>query len=89
MPRADATAVATELRSGDGGDILVVGSRTMWNHLLVAGLVDELHLMLGPALLGAGTAVFAGSTPVPLRLLESRVLDESSLILARCASAPA
>jgi dihydrofolate reductase len=54
VPRADATAVATELRSGDGGDILVFGSRTMWNHLLVAGLVDELHLMLGPALLGVG-----------------------------------
>lgn len=84
MPRADATAVATELRRGDGGDIVVFGSRTMWNHLLVA-----LHLLLGPALLGAGTAVFAGSTPVPLRLLESRVLDESSLILARYASAQA
>lgn len=88
VPRDQATAVATELKSGDGGDILVFGSRTMWNHLLTAGLVDELHLLLGPALLGAGTGVFAGSAPVPLRLLESRVLPGSSLILARYAPAP-
>jgi hypothetical protein len=33
---------------------MVFGSRTMWKHLLVAGLVDELHLMVAsPALLPA------------------------------------
>ena len=89
VPRAGAAAAAAELRNGDGGDILVFGSRTMWNGLLVAGLVDELHVMVGPALLGAGTALFGGSAPVPLRLLESRVLDGSSLILARYAPSPA
>jgi dihydrofolate reductase len=87
VSRAEARAAAAELRDGDGGDILVFGSRTMWNALLVAGLVDELHVMVGPALLGAGTPVFDGPSPVALRLLESRVLDGSQLVLTRYAAA--
>ncbi len=86
VPRAEARSVATDLRNGDGEDVLVFGSRTMWNHLLVAGLVDELHLMVGPSLLGGGTPVFKGSSPAPLRLLESRVLDGSQLVLNRYAA---
>jgi dihydrofolate reductase len=88
VPRADAVATAAELRSGDGGDILVFGSCTMWNQLLMAGQVDELHVMVGPALLGAGTPVYTGPKTVPLKLLESRILDRSSLILARYAPTP-
>ena len=72
-----------ELKGGSGGDILVFGSRTMWNGLLLAGLVDELHVMVGPALLGGGTPVYGGPSRVPLRLLESRVLEGSQLVLAR------
>ncbi len=85
VTRAQARAVTSTLRQGDGGDIVIFGSRTMWNDLLVAGLVDELHVMVGPALLGAGTPVYAGSTPIPLQLLETRALEGSSLILARYA----
>ncbi len=88
VPRAEAADAIAECKSGDGGDLLVFGSRTVWNHLLVAGLVDELHVMVGPALLGAGGPVFDGSTPVSLRLLESRVFEDSQLILARYAVKP-
>lgn len=86
VSRADGRSVAADLRNGEGGDVLVFGSRTMWNHLLVAGLVDELHVMVGPALLGGGTPIFEGSSPVSLRLLESRVLDASQLVLNRYAA---
>ena len=51
--------------------------------MLVAGLVDELHLMIGPAFLGAGTPVFDGRARLPLHLLDSRTLPGSELVLAR------
>ena len=71
------------MKGGDGGDILVFGSATMWNALLVTGLVDELHVMIGPALLGGGTAVYEGLVRVPLQLVEARTLPNSELLLAR------
>jgi dihydrofolate reductase len=83
VPRADAADTVRELRAGEGGDILVFGSLRTWNPLLVAGLVDELHVMVGPALLGAGVPLLAEPTRVPLRLLEARPLPDSSLVLHR------
>ena len=81
--RAGAVEEVTQLKRGGGGDILVFGSRTRWNALVLAGLVDELHVMVGPALLGSGTPVYAGPSPVTLRLLEARVLEGSQLVLHR------
>ena len=60
LPRAAALQEVAELKHGSGGDILVFGSATMWNELLQAGLVDELHVMVGPALLGSGTPAYVG-----------------------------
>jgi dihydrofolate reductase len=83
VKRADAHEQIADLKRGSGGEILVFGSRTLWNDLLVGGLVDELHLMIGPAFLGGGTPVFAGPERVALRLLDSRTLDGSELVLTR------
>jgi hypothetical protein len=51
--------------------------------LLAAGLVDELHLMIGPSFLGGGTPVFEGGSPVRLRLLEARPMKGGELVLVR------
>jgi dihydrofolate reductase len=59
--RADAPAAVATLKEGSGGDILMFGSQTLWNGLLAAGLVDELHLMVGAAVLGGGTWPSPGS----------------------------
>jgi dihydrofolate reductase len=83
VKRAVAHEQVAELKRQQGEEILVFGSHTLWNDLLAAGLVDELHLMIGPALLGAGTPVFEGGSPVSLRLLDSRILDGSELVLTR------
>ena len=83
VKRADAHEQIADLKRQPGEEILVFGSRTLWNDLLVGGLVDELHLMIGPAFLGGGTPVFAGPERVALRLLESRTLEGSELVLGR------
>lgn len=83
VKRRDAHEQVGELKRLPGKEIVVLGSHTLWNDLLVAGLVDELHLMIGPALLGAGTPVFESGSPVALRLLESRTLEDSELVLLR------
>jgi dihydrofolate reductase len=80
--RADAHDSVARLKDGPGREILVFGSHVLWNDLLKAGLVDELHLMIGSAFLGDGVPVFDGPR-TGLRLLEAGVLDGSQLILAR------
>lgn len=64
------------------GEVLVFGSRTLWNALLGVGLVDELHLMVGPVVLGAGVRAFDGPPP-PLRLAGTRRFDGSDTVLLR------
>ncbi|HEX6541740.1 MAG TPA: dihydrofolate reductase family protein [Ktedonobacterales bacterium] len=81
--RADAHEQIATLKRETGKDILVFGSRTLWNDLLAHDLVDELHLMIGQAVLGAGTPVFGGQPGVSLRLLGTRTWDGSENVLVR------
>jgi dihydrofolate reductase len=80
--RTDAHAAVAALKETDGGDILVFGSTTLWNDLLAAGLVDELHLMIGPVVLGDGTPAFGdGATAAGLRLTGVRRWEGSENVL--------
>jgi dihydrofolate reductase len=55
------------------GDILVAGSAQLARWLLAEGLVDELHLMVFPTVLGAGKRLFEdGLEATPLTLVETR-----------------
>jgi dihydrofolate reductase len=84
--RADAHGAIAQLKDGPGREILMFGSHVLWNDLLKAGLVDELHLMIGAAFLGDGVPLFDGPR-TDLRLIDARVMDGSQLILARYAAA--
>jgi dihydrofolate reductase len=79
--RADAHQAVAELKGRPGKDILMFGSRTLWNDLLVAGLVDELYLMVGAAVLGGGTPAFGAGPVPPMRLLNTRRRDGSDNVL--------
>lgn len=83
--RGDAHDAIAELKRGEGREILVFGSHVLWNDLLTAGLVDELHFMIGSAFLGDGVPLFTGPR-TDLRLLDARILDGSQLVLARYAA---
>jgi dihydrofolate reductase len=78
--RADAHARIRSLKDAPGRDLLAFGSRILWNDLLAADLVDELHLMVSPVVFGAGTPAFA-HPGASLRLLGARGLESSELVL--------
>jgi dihydrofolate reductase len=83
LRRADAHQRLAELKGQTGGEILTFGSRTLWNDLLAAGLVDELHLIVGAVVLGGGTPIFTGPPPGSLRLAGVRRLDGSESFVVR------
>jgi dihydrofolate reductase len=86
VSRAQAQHQIAELKRQAGREILVFGSRTLWNDLLVAGLVDELHLMVGPVILGGGTPAFAQARKAPLRLLDQQRWPDSNNLVLRYAA---
>jgi len=85
--RADAQDAVSELKGRPGKDILMLGSRTLWNDLLVAGLVDELHLMIGAAIIGGGTRAFDSEPVSPLWLINTRRREGSENVLLQYAVA--
>jgi len=61
------------LKETEGGPIIVNGSATLVRALIDAGLVDRLHLLVFPVLLGAGKRLFsqADKEKQPLKLVEA------------------
>jgi dihydrofolate reductase len=65
-----AEAVA-QLKQGEGRDLLIQGSSTLYVPLLAAALIDRLMLMTFPVLLGEGKRILDGSEkPGALKLLD-------------------
>ena len=72
------------LKGRFAGDILVAGSARLARSLLVLGLVDELHLLVFPVVLGQGKRLFAGGEPpVDLALVETRQFGSVALLTLR------
>ena len=56
------------LKGGDGGPILVAGSRRLVHELLRRNLVDELRLQVFPILLGSGARLWPDDNPNKITL---------------------
>ena len=70
------------LKEEQDGTIAVHGSAQLAQALLEQDLVDELHLMVFPVVLGAGKRLFAETTDKkPLRLVSSKTVGDGVLIL--------
>ena len=77
------SASVAELKQRSKRDILVAGSAQLVRGLLDLNLVDRLHLMVFPLVLGGGTRLFeATETPKPFRLVESNPVENGIVILA-------
>ena len=75
--RSSAHDAVRRLKAEDGADILVFGSIPVWNDLLAAGLVDELHVMVGNGVLGKGVPAFTARVAQRLQLQDVRRLEGS------------
>ena len=73
-----------ELKSTFAGDILVAGSGKLVSSLFTNDLVDELHLMVFPVLLGDGKRLFANAEATKaLKLVETRQTGDVAILTLR------
>ena len=74
------------LKDSNGGDITLSGSITLTHAVLAARLVDEIRLLIFPAVQGRGKGLVAEGTSFPrLELLESQTF-RSGVVLLRYAA---
>lgn len=70
-----------KLKQGDGPDIIVQGSASLYPALLSAGLFDSLMLMTFPLTLGEGKRLFGDGTPVGmLQMVDHKVTPKGTVI---------
>jgi dihydrofolate reductase len=69
------------IKQGEGPDLLIQGSSTLYPQLLTAGLLDELTLMSFPVVLGSGKRMFGDGTPAEaLKMTRHKVTCSGAVI---------
>lgn len=81
VSRTNAHEHLARLRASEDDDILVFGSRTLWTDLLAAGLVDELHLLVGAKVVAGTDRAFADLPQIDFELLGARTWRDSSTVV--------
>ena len=77
------------LKYGDGPDLLIQGSRTIYSALLAAGLLDELVLYTFPLVLGRGKRLFGeGTTPGAMTMTDHTVTPGGAVIATYAPAGP-
>jgi dihydrofolate reductase len=81
--RDEARDAIAQAKRDEGAPLLAFGSIRTWNGLLAAGLIDELHIMVGAGVLVDGVPAFSVRPPGPIRLTAARQLGDSNIALLR------
>jgi dihydrofolate reductase len=69
--QGDVAKAVAELKQGEGGNIVVLGSGGLVQSLYENDLVDEYSLMIHPIVLGSGKKLFREVPVRPLKLVDS------------------
>jgi dihydrofolate reductase len=78
----DLDAFVRELKAGQGGTISVMGGMSLVSQLLLAGLMDELMLIVHPVVAGKGRRLFEDGTPTTrLVLRRSEQTSKGNMVL--------
>jgi dihydrofolate reductase len=70
------------LKQGDGPDLVIQGSSTLYPPLLAAGLIDELTLMIFPLTLGLGKRLFGEGTATGLLEMTDHKVTAKGTVIA-------
>jgi dihydrofolate reductase len=80
----DVADEVAKLKEQIAGDILVHGSATLVRALVEDDLVDQLHLMVFPTVLGAGKRLFDDTSAAKaFQLVESRPVGDDGVVILR------
>jgi dihydrofolate reductase len=79
--RLESLDAVADLKRGQGPDLIIQGSGTLYPQLLGAGLIDRLILMTFPVIVGSGKRLFGdGTAPGAMRLVEHQVTPGGNII---------
>lgn len=70
-----------ELKRGQGPDLVIQGSSTLYPQLLATGLIDRVTVMTFPVVLGSGKRLFGDGTPaLAMRAIDRKVTPRGAVI---------
>jgi len=80
--RLSSIADVAALKQGEGPDLIIQGSGTIYPALLAAGLIDELTVMTFPLTLGRGKRLFGEGTPTTTFALADHTVTAKGTVIA-------
>ena len=79
--RVTSIEAVARLKNGDGPDLVIQGSSTLYPQLLAAGLIDQLILMTIPVVLGSGKRLFGEHSPgSAMRMIDHTVSAGGNMV---------
>ena len=79
--RMTSIEAVARLKNGDGSDLIIQGSSTLYPQLLAAGLIDRLTLMTFPVVLGGGKRLFGeGTQGGTMRMIDHMVSSRGVIV---------
>lgn len=75
------TEAVKSIKDEDGGYILVQGSGSLVKPLLEAGLVDEMKLLINPAIIGEGERLFPEGIAAGFELINAQHFEKNAVLL--------